>query len=93
MMLRATLSAASAAAVFAIMLVATPSQAVADAPCARPPCGVRPVVVHRAYVVPRYYIVDRGPVYVGPGIFANPTVVWRQKLPRYPYVGRVWPGF
>lgn len=89
-MLRSTLFAAAA---LAMVGVATMSPAKADAPCGQPPCAVRrPVVVYRSYDVPRYYIVDRGPVYSGPGIYANPTVVWRERLPRYPYVGRIYPG-
>jgi hypothetical protein len=90
MMLRSTLFAAAA---LAMMAMDTTTPAFADAPCAQPPCGVRRVVVHRGHAVPRYFIVDRGPVYSGPGIFANPTIVWRRKLPVYPYVGRVWPGY
>ena len=89
-MLRSTLFAA---AVLAMVGVATMPQVRADAPCGQPPCVVRrPVVVHRHYNVPRYYIVDRGPVYGGPGIYANPTVVWHRRLPVYPYVGRIYPG-
>jgi hypothetical protein len=83
----------AAALVMAAAVAATTSQAIADAPCGQPPCAVRrPVVVYRSYDVPRYFIVDRGPVYRGPGIYANPTVVWRERLPRYPYVGRIYPG-
>jgi hypothetical protein len=38
----------------------------------------------------RIYIVDRGPVYSGPGIYSNPTVAQPRRQPRYPYVGRVY---
>jgi hypothetical protein len=88
-------SAVFVAAALAIMAVETTSPAIADAPCAQPPCGapMRRAAIHRNYVVPRYYIVDRGPVYGGPGIFTNPTVVWHRKMPRYPYVGHVYPGY
>jgi hypothetical protein len=31
--------------------------------------------VYEPYVMPQIYIVDQGPVYSGPGIWTNPTVV------------------
>ena len=47
-----------------------------------------PVVVYEPYEMPQIYIVDQGPVYSGPGIYTNPTVVVPRPLARYPYVGR-----
>ena len=78
----------------AVVATATPP-ALADAPCANPPCRVAPrhVVVHRSYQLPRYYIVDLGPVYVIPGIYTYPTVVKPRPLPRYRYVGRTYPAY
>ncbi|WP_291854753.1 hypothetical protein [Bradyrhizobium sp.] len=37
----------------------------------------------------RIYIVDRGPVYSGPGIYTKPTIARPRRLPDYPYVGPV----
>ena len=42
--------------------------------------------------MPRIYIVDQGPVYSGPGIYTNPTLVLPRRLPRYPYVTRDYPN-
>lgn len=39
---------------------------------------------------PPIYVVDHGPVYSGPGVYAKPTVARPRRLPHYPYVGRVY---
>jgi hypothetical protein len=80
----ATLSAAAAA-----------SSANAGGPCCcLEPCVVavpaRPVVVYVPYEMPRIYVVDHGPVYSGPGIYTEPTLVLPHRMPRYPYVGRAY---
>jgi len=69
------------------------SPASADGPCCCPaPCAVapRPVAVYEPFEMPRIYIVDQGPVYSGPGIYTNPTVVMPWRMARYPYVGRAY---
>ncbi len=50
------------------------------------------VKVYEPYEMPRIYIVDQGPVYSGPGIYTNPTVVLPHRMPRYPYIGRDYPA-
>ena len=45
------------------------------------------MVVYTPYEMPQIYIVDQGPVYSGPGIYTNPTLVVPRRMPRYPYVG------
>lgn len=52
-------------------------------PCAAPP----PVMVYQPYEMPQIYVVDQGPVYSGPGIYTNPTLVLPHPMPPYPYVG------
>ena len=56
-------------------------------PCCR---VAAPVVVLE---MPRIYIVDQGPVYSGPGIYTNPTVVLPRRMAHYPYVGRGYPYY
>jgi hypothetical protein len=51
------------------------------------------VVVYEPYEMPRIYIVDQGPVYSGPGIYTDPTVVMPRPMPHYPYVGRDYPAY
>jgi hypothetical protein len=82
--------AMAAAATFA-------SPASAGSPCCCvAPCVVAvpapPVLVYEPFEMPRVYIVDQGPVYSGPGIYTNPTVVLPRRMPRYPYVGRDYPN-
>ena len=86
-MIRRSLSIAALAVLSA---AATVSSASAGSPCCCPaPCVVAgpPVVVYTPYEMPRIYVVDQGPVYSGPGIYINPTVVMPHRLARYPYVG------
>jgi hypothetical protein len=52
-----------------------------------------PVVLYRPYEMPRVYIVDQGPVYSGPGIYTEPTVVVPRPMPRYPYVAHDYPAY
>jgi hypothetical protein len=91
-MIRRTLSIAALATLAA---VASASSASAGSPCCCvDSCVVvpmRPVKVYVPYEMPRIYIVDQGPVYSGPGIYTNPTLVLPHRLPRYPYVGRDYP--
>ena len=92
-MIRRTLSIAALATLAAVAAV---SSAKAGSPCCCfAPCVVAapPVVVYTPYEMPRIYIVDQGPVYSGPGIYTNPTVVLPRRMPRYPYVGRDYPGY
>ena len=92
-MIRRTLSIAALATAAAV--AAAPS-ANAGSPCCCPaPCVVAPppVVVYTPYEMPQIYIVDQGPVYSGPGIYTNPTVVMPWRMPRYPYVGRAYPHY
>jgi hypothetical protein len=74
-----------------VSAAASIAAASAGSPCCCPaPCVVAappPVVVYEPYVMPRIYVVDRGPVYSGPGIYTNRTVMMPHRLPRYPYVG------
>lgn len=89
-MLRSVLSCSA----FALGIIAAATPATAGSPCCcLDPCVVPapPVVVYEPYRMPRIYIVDQGPVYSGPGIYTNPTVVLPRRLPRYPYVGRDYP--
>ena len=87
----------TALATLALMMVASvPAQA--GGPCCCPaPCVVAvpapPVKVYVPYEMPRIYVVDQGPVYSGPGIYTNPTVVLPRRMPRYPYVGRDYPHY
>ncbi len=60
------------------------------APCIAP---VAPVTVYQPYEMPRIYVVDRGPVYSGPGIYVDPTVVVSRRMPRYPYVAHDYPAY
>jgi hypothetical protein len=81
----------SIAALAVLSTAAAVSSASAGSPCCCvAPCvyAAPPVVVYQPYEMPRIYVVDLGPVYSGPGIYANPTVVMPHRLPRYPYVGR-----
>jgi hypothetical protein len=81
MMIRRSLSIAALAVLSA---AATVSSASAGSPCCCPaPC----VLVYTPYEMPRIYVVDQGPVYSGPGIYTNPTLVLPRRLARYPYVG------
>jgi hypothetical protein len=85
------------AALATLVTAASVPSAQAGGPCCCPaPCVVAvpapPVKVYVPYEMPRIYIVDRGPVYSGPGIFTNPTLVVPRRMPRYPYVGRDYPG-
>ena len=68
----------SIAALTVLSAVAAVSSASAGSPCCcAAPCvyAAPPVVVYQPYEMPRIYIVDQGPVYSGPGIYTNPTVV------------------
>lgn len=82
----------SIAALAMLSAAASISPASAGSPCCCvTPCVVYaapPVVVYEPYEMPRIYVVDQGPVYSGPGIYTNPTVVLPRRLPRYPYVSR-----
>jgi len=60
-------------------------------PCVAPP--VAPVVVYQPYEMPQIYIVDQGPVYSGPGIYTNPTLVLPRRMPHYPYVYGDYPAY
>jgi hypothetical protein len=92
MMIRRSLAIAALAVLSA---AATVSPASAGSPCCCvAPCEVAvppPVVVYEPYVMPRIYVVDQGPVYSGPGIYTNRTVIVPRKLGRYPYVSRDYP--
>ena len=74
------------------LLSAAPLASSASADGCRTPCvaAPRPVAVYEPFEMPRIYIVDQGPVYSGPGIYTNPTVVMPWRMARYPYVGRVY---
>lgn len=78
--------------IFSIAALTVLSAAVASpAMSADVPIAARPrVVVHQGFEMPRIYITDRGPVYSGPGIYTNPTVVLPRRMARYPYVGRTY---
>jgi hypothetical protein len=90
MMMRRTLSIAALAALAAT--ASAPSANAGSPCCCVAPCVVAPpVIVYTPYEMPRIYIVDQGPVYSGPGIYTNPTVVLPRRMPRYPYVGRDYP--
>ena len=92
-MIRRSLSIAALAVLSAAAAV---SSASAGSPCCcAAPCVVAapPVVVYAPYEMPRIYIVDQGPVYSGPGIYTNPTVVMPRRMARYPYVGRDYPAY
>jgi hypothetical protein len=87
MMIRRSLSIA---ALTVLSAAASVSAASAGSPCCCPaPCVVAgpPVVVYTPYEMPRIYVVDPGPVYSGPGIYTNPTLVLPRRMPDYPYVG------
>ena len=93
-MLRRTMSLA-AVAVTVIMAAAIPAGAGSPCCCAMP-CVVpapAPVIVYQPYEMPQIYVVDQGPVYSGPGIFTNPTVVLPRRMPKYPYVGHDYPRY
>jgi hypothetical protein len=60
-------------------------------PCAAPP--VAPVAVYQPYELPQIYVVDQGPVYSGPGIYTNPTLVLPRPMPPYPYVDSDYPAY
>ncbi|MCC6888167.1 MAG: hypothetical protein IT536_06495 [Hyphomicrobiales bacterium] len=78
-------------AAVALAMGATPSAAQAGGLCCCPaPCLAPgpPVMVYEPYRMPQIYVVDQGPVYSGPGIYTNPTVVLPRPMPPYPYVGR-----
>ena len=83
----------SIAACAVLLATAAVSSANAGSPCCcAAPCGYAvpvvvapPVVVYEPYVM---YVVDQGPVYSGPGIYTNPTLVVPRPMARYPYVGR-----
>ena len=80
----------SIAALTVLSAAAAVSSASAGSPCCCPaPCVVAgpPVVVYTPYEMPRIYVVDHGPVYSGPGIYTNPTLVLPRRMARYPYVG------
>jgi hypothetical protein len=92
-MIRRSLSIAAVAALAAAASVASAN---AGSPCCcGAPCYVAgpPVVVYTPYEMPRIYIVDQGPVYSGPGVYTNPTLVLPRRLPRYPYVSRDYPRY
>ena len=80
----------SIAALVAVSAAASIAPASAGSPCCCvDPCVVAappPVVVYEPYVMPRIYVVDQGPVYSGPGIYTNRTVIYPRKLARYPYL-------
>jgi hypothetical protein len=81
MMTRRSLSLA------ALAMLSTSAASAADLPCCR---VAAPVVLLE---MPRIYIVDQGPVYSGPGIYTNPTVVLPWRMAHYPYVGRGYPSY
>jgi len=92
-MIRRSLSI-TALAVLSATAAAVSSASAGSPCCCVAPCvyAAPPVVVYQPYEMPRIYIVDQGPVYSGPGIYTNPTVVMPHRLPRYPYVGRDYPN-
>src|SRR5688500_12561451 len=76
-------------------LAALPANAGSPARCVDP-CvvdAVAALMVYRPYVLPRVCIVDQGPVYSGPGIYTDPTVVVPRPMPRYPYVAHDYPAY
>ena len=80
----------SLAALTVLSTAAAVSSASAGSPCCCPaPCVVAgpPVVVYTPYEMPRIYVVDQGPVFSGPGIYTNPTVMMPHRMARYPYIG------
>lgn len=92
-MIRRSLSIAALTVLSAAAAVSSASAG--SACCCAAPCvyAAPPVVVYTPYEMPRIYIVDQGPVYSGPGIYTNPTVVMPRRMPRYPYVGRDYPNY
>jgi hypothetical protein len=83
----------SIAALATLSAVVTASSASAGGAlcCCLEPCVVAvppPVVVYKPYELPRIYVVDQGPVYSGPGIYTEPTLVLPRPMARYPYIGR-----
>jgi hypothetical protein len=84
----------AALAVLSAAATVSPASAGGSPCCCVAPCVIAappPVVVYEPYEMPRIYIVDRGPVYSGPGIYTNRTVIYPRKLARYPYVSRDYP--
>ena len=51
------------------------------------------MMVYQPYEMPQIYVVDRGPVYSGPGIYTEPTIVRPHRLPAYPYVRYDYPPY
>jgi hypothetical protein len=92
-MLSRTLAIAGLATLAAV--AASPVNAGSSCCCAAPCVAYvpPPVVVYRPYEMPRIYIVDQGPVYSGPGIYTEPTVVVPRPMARYPYVARDYPAY
>jgi hypothetical protein len=76
----------------ALAVLAAATTAISNAPakagccCARTCAPAAPMMVYQPYEMPQVYVVDQGPVYSGPGIYTNPTVVV-PRMPDYPYVG------
>jgi hypothetical protein len=75
-------------------VMASPAGAGSPCCCASPCVAAPPpVIVYRPHEMPEIYVVDRGPVYSGPGIYAAPTVVVPRRLANYPYVARDYPDY
>lgn len=89
-MLRRTISIALIAGAAA---VAAASTANANCCCPTPCAAPAPVMVYQPYEMPQIYVVDQGPVYSGPGIYTNPTLVLPRRMPHYPYVSSDYPGY
>jgi hypothetical protein len=72
-------------------LAATPAAADYCCECA---VGCPPVVVLEQGYVPPYFIVNRGPVYSGPGINVGPWVrPFYKPIADYPYVDHDYPYY
>jgi hypothetical protein len=77
----------------AIVFIAS-AQARAGSPCCcAAPCVVPAPHVHvyKPYDLPQIYIVNQGPVYSGPWIYARPKVVLPRQVEDYPYVAYDYP--
>jgi len=90
----ARIASIAALGLLAAAIASTPARAGSPCCCAMP-CAAPapPVVVYQPYEMPQIYVVDRGPVYSGPGIYTNPTVMVPRPMSDYPYVGYDEPSY
>jgi len=93
MMLRRTISIALLSGCAAMAAASTASaNCCCQLPCLAPAPALAPPMVYQPYEMPQIYIVDQGPVYSGPGIYTNPTLVVPRPM-HYPYVHSDYPGY